>query len=61
MKTKEFRVSFWYNECGSTIIKAKTAKQAELKVKRHLSYYGLDKLNYKCNDRDYDSQDAEEA
>ena len=60
MKTKIFRTGFCYSQYGVTNVKAKTQKQAELKLKRHLNQYGLDKLEYSSTDRDIYVDTAEE-
>lgn len=60
MKTKTFRTGFCYTQYGVTNVKAKTVKQAELKLKRHLNNYGLDKLKYSSTDRDIYIDIAEE-
>ena len=57
---KEFRVSFWYSTYGNTIVEANTAKEAEQKLKEQLGNQGLEGLDYRQNDQDYGSQDAQE-
>jgi hypothetical protein len=57
---KTFNVGFWYTEYGNVEVKADSEEQAEEIVNAKLSFNGLKSLGeYNCNDRDYDSQDAE--
>ena len=57
---KKYLVYFHYDECGKTIVKAKTAKEAEAKLYKHFENKGLDDLVYSCTDRDYNTTESEE-
>jgi len=57
---KTYKVGFWYTLYGTTTVKATGEKQARNKAQKHLSEYGLDELEYKCNDREYGAEDVEE-
>ena len=59
--TKKFKVGFYYTEYGTSIVKANNKLDAESKLYKRLSDNGLDNLVYDCNDREYDTQDAEEV
>ena len=50
---KLFKVSFHYEEGGTTVIKAKSQKDAEQKVYDQLEYSGINELDYECQHRDY--------
>lgn len=51
---QEYLVSFYYSESGNTLIRARSKKEAELKVKEKLEWSGLDELKYDCEDRGYE-------
>ena len=58
---KKFRVSFWYSTYGTTFVEANTPQEAEQNLKQQLCNQGLEGLDYRQNDQDYGSQDAEEV
>ncbi len=49
----EFKVDFHYTEMGSTIVKANTAHEAEIKVEKELEMNGLEEIISRTNDREY--------
>lgn len=57
----KYNVNFWYTEFGQTQIEADTPEQAEQILYNRLADYGLEDLEYRCNDRDYGTQDAEDV
>lgn len=62
IRDKEYRVGFWYTECGTAKVMARTEQEAENKLHEFLNDSGdLNELDYECNDRDYGAQDAEEV
>ncbi len=58
-KIKTYWVSFFYTESGKAPIKACSMRQAEKKVYTELENNGLEKLDYDCEDRDYEITDVE--
>jgi hypothetical protein len=59
---KTFKVGFSYTVYGvATHIEAESAEEAEAWLFEELSQNGLDEVDYSMQDRDYTTQDAEEA
>lgn len=59
-KLFDYRVSFWYEEVGNCVVRAKNKEHAEMIVKELMTYSGMEHLkDVNLHDRDYGSQDAE--
>ncbi len=52
---KTYKVAFYYEESGHTLIEANSEEEAEEKTIQYLEDEGLDNLSYKCQDRKYDT------
>lgn len=59
-KVKSYKVGFWYTEYGTATVEAQSEDEAREIVQEELSDNGLDQLNYKQNDREYNAEDVEE-
>jgi hypothetical protein len=50
---KGYQIDFYYEEKGVTTVKADTSDEAVGMVMAELEEYGLERIDYKTNDRDY--------
>ena len=50
---KQYKVGFYYEERGSTYVKADSADEAEEMVYKELEANGLEDIEYETSDRDY--------
>lgn len=58
---KQFTVGFWYTQYGTALnIEAETKEEAEQWLFDELQQNGIDEFEYKINDRDYGTNNAEE-
>ena len=57
---KKFKVYFFYEEAGETIVDAENSDEACKKVSKYLSDEGLADLCFKIIDRNYAAINAEE-
>jgi hypothetical protein len=47
------KIGFYYEERGITLVKAEKIEDAEAMVMAELEEYGLERIKYETNDRDY--------
>lgn len=57
---KKFRIGFFYEESGHTVINAKNKAEAEKKVMKHLTDKGLEGLSWSVVNREYNVVSVEE-
>ena len=50
------RINFWYEESGSTIVRASNVEEAEIILTKELDEHGVDRIEYKTTNRDFGSQ-----
>jgi len=51
-----YLINFWYEESGSTIVRASNVEEAEIMLTKELDEYGVDRIEYKTTNRDFGSQ-----
>lgn len=60
-----FKVGFNYQECGSVIVIAESAEEAQKAVEKELNIHGIDNISddgsYDISHRDFGTDDVEEV
>ena len=56
VNSKQYKVGFYYDDRGYTLVKADSEEEAEEMVRQELEADGLDRIEYKTTNRDYGTQ-----
>ncbi len=59
-KKKVYRVGFYYQEMGHTLVEASNQEEAEALLTQRLEHEGID-FEFDCNDREYGATNSDEA